>query len=259
METARSNDGTSIAFDKLGDGPPVVIVAGALSTRAANAELAAQLADSFTALNYDRRGRVDSGDTQPYTPEREVEDLAAILDEAGGSASLVGSSSGSNLAVLAASRLDIDKLALWEPIFVVDGSRPQLPADYVEHLNQLVAEGRRGEAVEYFLTTAALVPEEFVTPMRQAPFWPGMEAVAHTIAYDGTIVAGSGPGGASVKEWATVTAPALVLDGGTAPWLTVAADAVAEALPNGQRRTLAGQTHDVSPQALAPAVVEFFA
>jgi alpha-beta hydrolase superfamily lysophospholipase len=157
MNTARSKDGTSIAFDRLGDGPPVVIVAGALSTRAANAELAGLLADSFSVFNYDRRGRADSGDTAPYAPERDVEDLAAIVDQAGGSAFVFGSSSGSNLALLAAAAgLDIHKLALWEPIFVVEGARPQLPADYVEHLNRLVAEGGRGEAVEYFLTTGAM-------------------------------------------------------------------------------------------------------
>jgi Alpha/beta hydrolase family len=259
MYTARSEDGTSIAFDRVGDGPPVVIVAGALSTRAANSQLAGLLADSFTVFNYDRRGRADSADTPPYAPEREVEDLRAIVDEAGGSAFVFGSSSGSNLALLAAAAgLDIHKLALWEPIFVVEGSRPPLPPDYVEHLNQLVAEGDRGEAVEYFLTTGALLPAEFVAPMREAPFWPGMEAVAHTIAYDGSIVTAAMPDGAGGEEWAAVRTPALVLDGGMAPWLTDAAEAIAAALPNGRRRTLEGQTHDFSAQAMAPALAQFF-
>src|SRR5262249_20583942 len=140
-------------------------------------------------FHYDRRGRGDSGATPPYAVERELEDIDALLAEAGGSASLYGSSSGGNLALKAAREgLPVEKLALWEPNFLVDESRPPLPDDYVTELEARVGSGRRGDAVEYFMTTAVGLPTEFVAPMREMPMWPGMEAVAHTLAYDGRIV-----------------------------------------------------------------------
>jgi alpha-beta hydrolase superfamily lysophospholipase len=262
MNTTHSQDGTPIAFDRSGEGPPLVIVGGALSGRMfPNGPLAALLSSSFTVFNYDRRGRGDSGDTPPYAVDREIEDLGAMIAEAGESAFVFGSSSGGNLALQAAVRgLPITRLALWEPNFVVDDGRPPLPADYVEHLDELVASGRRGDAVEYFMTAATGMPAEFVAPMRGAPFFAGMEAVAHTLAYDGRVVGDSMAGKPpAVERWAAVTAPTLVLDGGTTPWLTAGADAIAGVLPNAQRRTLAGQTHDVAPYALAPALADFFA
>ena len=261
MKTTESRDGTSIAFDNLGEGAPVIIVAGALSARLANREFAELLAQQFTVLNYDRRGRGDSGDTAPYDVAREIEDLDTLIGEAGGSASVVGFSSGGNLALEAAARgSDISRLALWEPNFIVNSSRPPLPDDYVDHLSQLVADGRHGDAVAYFMTTAVGLPEEMVAQMRGAPFWAGAEAVAHTLAYDGAVVGDSMAGVAPKQErWATVKAPTLVLDGGTTPWMSDGADAIAGTLPTGERRTLEGETHDVSARALAPAVAEFFA
>jgi pimeloyl-ACP methyl ester carboxylesterase len=260
METVNSKDGTSLAYDVAGDGPPVVIVAGATSTRPPNTPLADLLAERFRVFNYDRRGRGDSGDTPPYAVEREIEDLAAVIEAAGGSAAVVGYSSGCNLSLRAADAgVDIEKLGLWEPNFLVDASRPPLPGDYVEHLDQLVAEGKRGEAFEYFITAAVGMPAEVVDQMRAMPFWPAMEAVAHTIAYDGRIVGESMRGDPdSPKRYAGVTTPTLVLVGGTTPWLDAGGQALAEALPNGELRTLAGQTHDVAPDVLAPALIEFF-
>jgi pimeloyl-ACP methyl ester carboxylesterase len=260
METAISRDGTQIAFDRTGQGPAVILVSGALGHRAFDqsmGEVARRLAEHFTVLHYDRRGRGDSGDTPPYAVERELEDLEALLAEAGGSASLYGSSSGGNLALKAAREgLPVTKLALWEPNFLVDRSRPSLPDDYVTELEERVADGRRGDAVEYFMTTAVGLPAEFVAPMREMPMWPGMEAVAHTLAYDGRIVDGFE---LPTAELEALDTPGLVMAGGQTPWLLSGAQALARALPVGEFRVLEGQGHDVAADAVAPELVEFFA
>jgi pimeloyl-ACP methyl ester carboxylesterase len=264
MTKVRSSDGTEIAFDQVGDGPPLILVGGATDYRAINPtaqELVALLAPQFGVITYDRRGRGESGDTPPYAVEREVEDIAALIAEAGGSAFLVGFSSGAVLALdAAASGLDIPRLAVYEP-FVVDGSRPPLPDDYVEQLDRLVSEGRRDDAAEYFLTKAAGVPAEFVAPMRDDPSWSVIEGVAHTIAYDGRIMGDTMSGKPlPARRWASVTMPTLVIDGGASDaFMHSAADALAELLPNAERRTLPGQTHAVSADALAPVVQEFLA
>jgi hypothetical protein len=259
MTTTTSSDGALIAYDQLGDGAPVVIVAGALGARGSNAGLAELLAARYTVFNYDRRGRGDSGDTAPYAPEREVEDLAAVIAAAGGSASLFGSSSGGNLALATARVADVSKLALWEPNFVVDASRAPLPPDYVATLERLVAEDRRGDAVAYFMTAAVGLPEAMVDQMRQATAWAAMESLAHTLAYDGAVVGDSMSGSPPAEAtWEAVKIPTLVLDGGATPWLTGGADAIAGALVDARRQTLSGQTHDVSAEALAPALSEFF-
>jgi pimeloyl-ACP methyl ester carboxylesterase len=257
----RSSDGTTIAFDRFGDGPAVVLVSGALGNRMSNAELAALLAPHFTVFNYDRRGRGDSGDTAPYAVEREIEDLEAVISQAGRSAFVFGTSSGANLALEAAARgRAITGLALWEPNFIVDESRAPLPDDYVEQLTKLVSTGNRGAAVELFMTKAVGLPAEFVAPMRDMPMWRAMEAEAHTLAYDGTIVADSMSGKPlSPQRWASVTVPTLVIDGGETPWLTGGAQAIADALPNAERRTLGGQSHDVAAGAIAPVLDEYFA
>jgi pimeloyl-ACP methyl ester carboxylesterase len=256
-----SRDGTKIALDVSGDGPPLILISGALSDRALHVPLVELLAPQFTVFNYDRRGRGDSGDTQPYAVVREIEDLDVIIGTAGEPVLLYGSSSGGNLALQAAlSNLNIRGLALWEPNFIVDQSRPPLPTDYVEQLNALVAAGRRGDAVEYFMTTAVGMPPEFVTPMRDAPFWPAQEALAHTLAYDGAVVGNSMSGQPVTGDsWASVAMPTLILDGGTVPWMTAGADALATVLPRAERRTLEEQTHDVAPEPIAQALRDFFA
>jgi pimeloyl-ACP methyl ester carboxylesterase len=259
METVTSRDGTAIAFERCGEGAAVILVAGAFQHRAldpATADLAARLAHRFTVFHYDRRGRGDSGDTAPYAVERELEDLDALTEEAGGEAFLYGSSSGGNLVLTAAAHgLPATKMALWEPNFLVDDSRPPLPNDYVAQLEERVAAGRRGDAVEYFLTTAVGLPLEFVAPMRRAPIWAGMETVAHTLAYDGRIVDGFR---LRADELRAVIAPALVLAGGQTPWMANGAEALAQALPNGASRRLDGQGHDVAPEVIAPVLAEFF-
>jgi pimeloyl-ACP methyl ester carboxylesterase len=260
MSDVGSTDGVRIAITGAGSGSPVVLVNGALGGRPASAALAALLATHFTVLSYDRRGRGESGNAPHYAVDREVEDLVAVIDAAGGSAAVYGTSSGANLALAGAARgLPITKLALWEPNFVVDDSRPPLPADYVEHVNALVSSGRRGEAVEYFLTVAAGVPAQFLAPLRGMPTWPASEAAAHTLAYDGAVVGDSMSGRPIAKErWGSVAVPTLVIDGGTTPWLSRGADALARALPNAERRTVPGQSHDVAAGAIAPILIEYF-
>jgi pimeloyl-ACP methyl ester carboxylesterase len=262
MSRVTSKDGTPIAFDRSGKGPAVVLVSPALSDRSATAPLAALLSPHFTVFNYDRRGRGKSGDTPQYAVEREVEDIDALINEASGSACLYGWSSGAVLALEAAARgLAIRKLALYEPPFIVDDSRPPLPKDYVAQLTKLVSAGRRGDAVEFFMTKAVGVPDEFVAQMRNDPSWAAMEAVAHTLAFDGVIMGDTMAGNPlPARRWASATVPTLVMDGGASPaWMRHAAQATAAVLPNAKYRTLEGQQHGVAPEALAPVLEEFFA
>ena len=256
MERVTSGDGTTIAFDRLGDGPPVILVCGASTDRSANARLATLLAWHFTVFNYDRRGRGDSGDTKPYAVEREVDDLGAVISAAGGSAFVYGTSSGAALALEgAASGLAIRKLALWEPPFVLDeGRRP--PADQAERYDEMISADQRGDAVEYFMTKVVGLPPEFVAEARNAPFWQAQEALAHTLAYDATVM---GDYSLPVERAAAVTAPTLVMAGGASfPFMRETAQALAEVIPAGQLRVLEGQEHNVAAEALAPVLEEYF-
>jgi pimeloyl-ACP methyl ester carboxylesterase len=261
MGKVISKDGTAITFDKSGEGSPLILVSGAFTVRLQPTlvQLAALLAPHFTIFNYDRRGRGESGDTPPYAVEREVEDLAALIKEAGGWACVWGWSSGAALALEAAARgIAITRLALYEAPYIVDDSRPPLPQDYMTQITEMIASGRRGDAVEYFMTRAAEAPAEWVAQMRNTPMWEALEAVAHTLIYDVTIMGGNNA--LPTERVASVTVPTLVIDGGASPaWMRHAAQAVADILPDAQRRTLEGQTHDVAPDALAPVLEEFFA
>jgi pimeloyl-ACP methyl ester carboxylesterase len=262
MNTVVSADGTTIAFDRAGQGPPVILVAGATATRAdpGNSGLAERLAGRFTAYNYDRRGRGDSTDTQPYAVEREVEDIAALAAEAGGTACIYGISSGGVLAFEAARRLpSLTKLAVYEPPFIVDDSRPPRARDYVQQLDKMTAEGRRGDAVVYFMTEAVGMPAEFAAGMREQPFFPALEAVAHTIAYDGRIMGNTMYGGPLPAEWTSYPGSTLVVDGGNTPWLHAGSVALGELLPNARHITLGGQDHNVDPDAIAPVLIDYFA
>jgi pimeloyl-ACP methyl ester carboxylesterase len=256
METVTSRDGTTIAFDRLGSGPPVVLVCGGSVDRTADAALAQELASDFTVFNYDRRGRGDSGDTLPYAIEREVEDIEAVFGAAGGSAFLWGSSSGAVLALIAAeSGVPVTKLALWEPPFVPEGI-PRPPEDQVSQYETMIAEGRRGDAVEYFMTKVIGMPPEVVAGARTQPWWAATEARAHTLAYDARIM-----GDYSIPKdlAASVKVPTMVIAGGAdMPWMRQTAEQLADALPDGEVRILQGQGHDVDPGVLAPALTEFF-
>ena len=262
MEAARSKDGTTIAFDRSGGGPPVVLIGGALSDRAAAVELVEELSPRFTVIAYDRRGRGDSEDTPPYSVDREVEDVEALIVAAGGRAHVYGHSSGAVLALETARALPgrTTRIALYEPPFIVDDRRPPLPADHIARLERLVSAGRRGDAVEYFLTSGPRVPPEVVAGMRGKPFWASLESVAHTLAYDATIM-GDTMGGSPdpLDRWASVEAPALVMEGGASPeWQRNAVGALAAVLPNARRRTLEGQEHGADSKVLAPALESFF-
>jgi pimeloyl-ACP methyl ester carboxylesterase len=258
MRLVTSHDGTTIAFDQLGQGPAIVLVGGVLGDHSQQAPLAQLLADHFTVFNYDRRGHGQSGDTAPYAIEREIEDLEAIINESGGRAALYGTSGCAVLALEAAAHglaPKIRKLAIWEPPYIVDDSRPPVPQDYKEQLTRLLQEGRRGDMVELFFTKAVGLPIEFVAPMRMQSFWAAQEALAPTLVYDATIM---GDYSVPKERLATVQVPTLVIDGGQSLWMTQAAQAVAAALPNAQRRTLADQPHNVAAEVLAPVLVDFF-
>ena len=260
MKTIISKDGTPIAFQRAGNGPAVILVDGALCCRASG-PLAELLATNFTVFTYDRRGRGDSGDTAPYSVEREVEDIEALVNEAGGSAFVYGTSSGAALALEAANRgLAIRKLALYEAPLMVDDSRCPIPENQLARLNDLLSADRRADAVKLFLHLVG-VPAIFVALMRLMPVWSKLTAVAHTLTHDIIILQDtrrdtSLPAG----RWAAITAPTLVVDGGRSPAsMRHAMRALASVLPNANLRTLKGQTHIVKPQVLAPALAEFFA
>jgi pimeloyl-ACP methyl ester carboxylesterase len=257
----RSRDGTTIAFDRSGEGPPLILVGGAMGYRVHGVELASHLATAFTAFNYDRRGRGESGDTQPYTIEREIEDLDAVIGAAGTSAFVYGHSSGAVLALRAAAAgLNIPKLALHEPPFIVDDSRPPVPDELVENLDALIAAGKPGDAVAYYMTDSVGLPAGAVARMRRDPSWAEMEAVGHTLPYDSRILADTLRGDpAPLQQWASLTTPTLIIDGtATFPFLHPSADALAAVLPNAERVTLEGQDHGPKPEVLVPVLVEFF-
>jgi hypothetical protein len=265
LRTVRSQDGTRIAYDQLGAGPPVILVGGAFSYRRykATVELAQLLSRRFTVLNYDRRGRGESGDTAPYAVEREIEDLAALIDAAGGRASVWGMSSGAVLALRAAAAgLDIRRLALYQPPFAIDRDGHVAPADLGTRLGELVAADRRGQAVAYFLTKGMGMPAPVAGMMRLArPLWSRLKAVAHTLPYDYAVMGDTVSGRPlAVEPWRSVSAPALVIDGAKSPAsLRRAADAIAERLPHARRVTLDGQSHNVSMPVLAPVLEDFLA
>jgi pimeloyl-ACP methyl ester carboxylesterase len=257
METVISKDGTSIAFDRIGEGPAVVLVSGGSVDRMSLAPLAQELASDFTVLNYDRRGRGPSGDTPPYAIDREIEDIEAVVDAAGGEAAIFGSSSGAVLAMFAAEAgVGIGKLTMWEPPFIPEGF-PKPPADQVERYETMVAEGRRGDAVEFFMAKVVGMPAEFVAGARTQPWWGATEALAHTLAYDARIM---GDYDIPIDRAANVKVPSLVVAGGAdMPFMRETAQALADALPDGQVRFLDGQGHDVDMTVLAPVLKEFLA
>jgi pimeloyl-ACP methyl ester carboxylesterase len=260
MNTLSSRDGTTIAYDEQGEGPALILVDGALTVHSSGSgsELAKLLAPHFTVYGFDRRGRGESGDTLPYAVDREIDDIEALIDRAGGLAFLYGHSSGGPLAMRAAIRLGgkVSKIALYEPPYNNDPDVQESWSQYLRQLNQALAEGRRGDALALFMRLIGTPPEQ-VARMRRAPFWPGMEAVAPTLAYDHAAILGDS-WSAPVELAARVSVPALVMAGDASlPFMPDAARVLSQAIPQGQLRTLEGQTHEVKPGALAPVLVEF--
>jgi len=264
MDRVTSKDGTSIAYDRHGSGPAVILVGGAFVDRSKNAPLATEMAARFSVYNYDRRGRGDSGDTQPYAVEREIEDIQALIAEAGGSAHLYGISSGGALVLeAAAAGIAVDRLAVYEVPYNMAEDGPQRHREYVEQLEGFLAEGRRGDAAELFMRLAG-ASEEMVAGARSSPMWPGLEAIAHTLAYDAACMGDNRP---PTARLARITRPTLVATGGASPESFVggggdffgkAADAIAASIPQAERQTIEGQTHMVDPKALAPVLERFF-
>jgi pimeloyl-ACP methyl ester carboxylesterase len=263
MDIVTSSDGTPIAFDRLSDGQPVIVVGGQLCDRALTRPTAEALAKHFTVFNYDRRGRGDSGDTAPYAIEREIEDLGALIAEAGGTASVYAHSSGAGLALhAAAAGLPILRLVLHEPPYTPDGAEEErrIAREIGERHRVLLAENRRGDAVELVMTTTGM-PLEMVEEMRQSPRWGELEAMAPTIVYDSEIMGDISTGGTVPADLlGRATTESLVLVGGASPeWMIAVGRQVADALPNGQHRVLEGQEHVVPPEVLVPVLAGFFA
>jgi pimeloyl-ACP methyl ester carboxylesterase len=264
MHRVTSADGTSIAYDRMGNGPAIILVCAATMTRPAHAQLAAELAGHFTVYNYDRRGRGDSGDTLPYAVQREIEDIEALVAEAGGSAHLYGISSGAALVLeAAAAGVPVDRLAIYEVPYNLEDDAPKRQQEYVERLQALLAEDRRGEAAELFMRTVG-TPEEMIEESKSSPMWAAMEAVAPTLAYDAACM---GDGQPPTDRLAKITRPTLVATGEGSPetflgggggFFDQAADAVATSVPNAVREVIEGQWHMIDPKVLAPVLHRFF-
>jgi pimeloyl-ACP methyl ester carboxylesterase len=260
FETVSSADGTPIAVQRTGSGPPVILIGGAFNDRSSVAGLAAVLSADFTAVTYDRRGRGDSGDSSAYAVEREIDDLAAVIRYAGGPAGVFGHSSGAVLALEAAARgLDIAKVAAYEPTYVIDGTRSRPPDDMAGRLRALIDAGQRDEAAALFLAENAGMPAEIIDGMRTSPMWGSLTGLAHTLPYDVTLC---GPGmRLPASRLAVITIPVLAIGGGASPpWLPAAAQAVADAIPGARCVTLDGQDHGVlqQPDALRPLLTSYF-
>ncbi|MGW6858363.1 alpha/beta fold hydrolase [Streptomyces xanthophaeus] len=261
MDKVFSADGTAIAYEQQGSGPVVVLVGGAFMTRGDSAALAGLLAEHCTVITYDRRGRGDSGDSPEYAVQREVEDLDALIERVGGKAMVFGMSSGAVLALEAAARGSaVTRLAVYEPPFITDASRPPLPADYVTRLKELVKQEAYGDAAAYFMTAAVGMPAEAVAGMRQAPFWTGMEATARTLPYDGQIMGDTMSGRPlPADRWSSVTVPVFVGSGDAgAPHILTGARELAALADSFALQVFPGQEHNIAAQLLAPALTAFF-
>lgn len=256
MPKVTSEDDTVIAYDKKGEGPALILVLGALNKRGSGKKLAQALADRFTVISYDRRGRGDSTDTQPYRVEKEIEDINALIDELGGNAYLYGHSSGAVLALMAAQRLDakVTKLAVYEVPYNEDREAQEVAGAYRKKLKQLLAGDKRGEAVALFVKSVGVTDRQ-VAAMRNLPMWKGLTAMAPTLAYD-TIELMERYPGADVQS---IKLPTLVMHGAASPaFMSETAQKLSQAMPNAKLCSLEGQAHDVKADVLAPYLIEFF-
>ncbi len=264
MQTVTSKDGSRIAYDRFGSGPTVILVGGALSYRKFKKmeQLAELLAERCTVINYDRRGRGDSTEVKPFALEREIEDIAALIEAEGGSAALWGWSSGGALALRAAgTQIGVERVSVYEVPFMVTPDAKRPTPDYGERLDQLVADGDRSGAVKHFMRNSIGIPAPVVALMRLMPMWKGLKATAHTLPYDWAALGKHNMYGAplNAEEWASVTAPTLVVSGAKSPAvLRDGSRALAEVLPNAELRELEGVSHNVKMNVLAPVLADFF-
>ena len=261
MQKVTSKDETKIVYEKVGTGPAVILVTGATMTRVSFAVLAKLLSSSFTVYYYDRRGRGESSDTLPYSVEKEIEDIDALIDSAGGSAYLYGISSGACLTLLAASKLGekVTKLAMYEaPYDEAEGAKEIWHA-YRTNLQNALSSGDMGGAVVLFMKLVG-VPNDMIEGMKKSPMWPGLEKVAPTLAYDAACMGEDRSVPIEIAK--NVTARTLVMDGGaskqTMPFTYDSAEKLAKAISNAKRKTIEGQSHDIDSKVLAPVLTEFF-
>lgn len=264
MQTVTSRDGSRIAYDRHGSGPAVILVGGALGYRKFSKmeELAKLLAERCTVINYDRRGRGDSTEVKPFALQREIEDIAVLIEAEGGSASLWGWSSGGALALRAAATgIGVERLSVYEVPFMVTPHAKRPTPDYGERLDELIEAGDRSGAVKHFMRNSIGIPAPFVAMMRLMPMWKGLKVTAHTLPYDWAALGRHTMYGAplNAEEWAPVTAPTLVAYGAKSPAvLRQGSSALAEVLPNAELRELKGVSHNVKMNVLAPLLAEFF-
>jgi pimeloyl-ACP methyl ester carboxylesterase len=265
MQTVTSQDGSRIAYDRLGSGPSVILVGGALGYRRFNKmeELARLLAGRCTVINYDRRGRGDSTEVKPFALEREIEDIQALVEAEDGPVSLWGWSSGGALALRAvAAGVEVERLSVYEVPFMVTPDAKRPTPDYGERLDALVAAGDRSGAVKHFMRNAIGIPALFVALMPLMPMWKGLKATAHTLPYDWAALGKHTMFGAplNAEEWAPVTVPTQVVYGAKSPAvLRDGSRALAEVLPDAAPTELKGVSHNVKMKVLAPALAEFIA
>ena len=256
MQTTKSADGTVIAYDRIGDGPPLIVAVGAFCDRRSFVP-SEDLTSRFTVYTYDRRGRGDSGDTEPYSPEREIADLAAVAEVAGPGSEVFayGHSSGGALVLRAAAQgVPLSAVASYEAPFIIPGSR-SVAQDPAGHIRELVAAGRRGDAVRYWMTEVVQAPAEVVTRMAGSPAWPGLEALTPTLPYDIALTGDQGVPAAL----SAIAVPVLVLGGGTSPdWFHRAVQDTAAAIPGAKLVMMNGYSHAVPPAVVAPVLIEFF-
>jgi len=260
MNKTTSADGTEIAYDTYGDGPPVIIISGAFSSREHQvvSTFAELLSPSLKVIAYDRRGRGDSGDTAPYAVQREVEDLAAVVEAVGGSASVYGLASGATLAFeAAAAGVSITTLVLQEPPYVAGDDEPKVPADFADELAAAVADDRRGDAIALFMTKQLGIPAEAIADMKHSATWETLDALAHTLAYDAAI---TGDGSVPADRAAAVRAETTVIAGTNSPeWMQTGARAIADVIPGAKYRPLEGMDHySMDPTVVAPVLLEIF-
>ena len=258
-----SKDGTKIAYSKTGKGKPLILVDGAFCHRkfGVNEKLPQHLSDYFTVYSYDRRGRIESGDTLPYSPQKEYDDLQAIINEAGGNAYVYGISSGAALALEAANTgVKIEKLALYEAPYITDNSRKPLPENYLKTLTEFAEQGENGKAVKYFMRMGIGLPAFVVWMMQLMPAWKQMKQLAHTLPYDTEILGDNSSGKPLNNEkWNNVHIPTLVISGSkSAKWSQNSMQHLATVLPNAKHHTLKGQSHIVNPKVLAHELKQFF-
>jgi pimeloyl-ACP methyl ester carboxylesterase len=258
METTKSADGTVIAYDRTGNGPPLIVAVGAFCDRRSFVP-PGNLTSAFTVYTYDRRGRGDSGDTLPYSPEREVADLAAVASAAsadsGPGVFAFGHSSGGALVLRAAAEgVPLSAVASYEAPFIIPGSR-EVAKDPADRIREMVASGRRGDAVRYWMTDVVDAPAQVVTMMEGSPAWPGLEALTHTLPYDLALTGDQG----IPASLSAIAVPVLVLGGGTSPdWFHRTVQETAAAIPGARLVMMEGYDHGIPPQVIAPVLTEFF-